>query len=240
MRKASSAVGLEDAVRGPLGAGEWRREGGERGDGRGAARARTSGWRSACCNSRGYYDATAISTIDQRPEDPGTSRATISAKPGPSTAWATSTGVERSHRTAGLLLRELQPQSGRSDRGRARAGRRGQCGAAAYRSRAIRSSRSASATSCSTRKPMSATIRCRSTLGPRAVFGEIRTEVGGGTPGRRRARPTRAAGGGGSGRARQRRARQLVFDADHIKVLRRYKPGDPLRRTARSTTCARR
>nr|WP_256731374.1 BamA/TamA family outer membrane protein [Sphingomonas sp. dw_22] len=145
--------------------------------------------------SLGYYDGTAISTIEQNPKNSGNVRATIAATPGTVYRLGTITIVSDPTVPPGLLDRELNLNPGdpiQADRVQ---------GAEA---------------NVSLRLPQQGypfvTLGERDilldeethigdytlpvTLGPRARFGKIVTE------GRRR-----------------------VFEADHIELLRRYKPG---------------
>ncbi len=173
--------------------------------------------------SRGYYDATAISTIEQDPPNSGNVRATVSATPGPLYRLGNVT-VDSDAATVppGLLLRELNLNPGDP----------------------IEAERIQGAeANVSLRLPQQGypfvklgqrdilldeeshigDYSLPVELGPKAVFGDIQTQVGMGQGQQRAEGSTPRADGQ---RRRPRRPRELVFKPDHIRVLRRYKPGE--------------
>lgn len=172
--------------------------------------------------SRGYYDASAVSTIEQDPPNSGNVRATVSATPGPLYRLG-NVVVDSKDATAppGLLLRELNLNPGDP----------------------IEAERIQGAeANVSLRLPQQGypfvklgqrdilldeedhigDYALPVDLGPRSVFGDIRTQVGMGQG--QRAASNRQ--GSERQQRRPRRPRELVFGPDHIRVLRRYKPGE--------------
>jgi translocation and assembly module TamA len=114
--------------------------------------------------SEGYYDATALSSIEQLPDQPGQMRVVVSAVPGPRYNVRRIAIAGRQTEPPNLareaLPLETEDPIVAANVEAAEANVRLGC-----RSRAIRSPRSAFATSCSIPRPMSATTLCRSSRG---------------------------------------------------------------------------
>ncbi len=180
-------------------------------------------------NSRGYYDATALSTIDQNPKTPGTVTATIVATPGP--LYRLGDVKVQSDPTVppGLLLRELNLNPGDPIEAERVQGAEANV-ALKLPQQGYPFVKVGQRDILLDEESHIGDYSLPITLGPRAVFGDIRTEIGTGTlaeQAERRAERGKRNGANGERRQRrQRKPRQLVFDAQHIDVLRRYKPGD--------------
>jgi len=180
-------------------------------------------------NSRGYYDATAVSTIDQNPKTPGTVVATISATPGPLYRLGNVKVDSDPTVPPGLLLRELNLNPGDPIEAERIQGAEANV-ALRLPQQGYPFVKVGQRDILLDDETHIGDYALPVALGPRAVFGEIRTEVGSGTLAEQAER--RAQRGDGSNAAtpegrprRQRRARKVVFDTKHIDVLRRYKPG---------------
>ncbi len=173
--------------------------------------------------SRGYYDGTALSIIEQNPPNSGSVKATINVTPGALYRFGNIDVVSGPTAPPGLLLRELNLNPGDP----------------------IEAERvQAAEANVSLKLPQQGypfvklgqrdillddethigDYTLPVDLGPRAVFGDIQTQVGMATPGEGRGRRASQPGKNEQPR-RQRRARKPVFGVDHINVLRRYKPG---------------
>jgi len=180
-------------------------------------------------NSRGYYDATAVSTIDQDPKTPGIVRATISATPGPLYRLGNVTVTSDPTVPPGLLLRELNLNPGDPIEAERVQGAEANV-ALRLPQQGYPFVKVGQRDILLDEETHIGDYALPIALGPRAVFGDIRTEVGSGTLAEQAARDAERAARRGErgqrGERRQRRARKLVFDADHIRVLRRYKPGE--------------
>ncbi|WP_286710929.1 MULTISPECIES: BamA/TamA family outer membrane protein [unclassified Sphingomonas] len=170
--------------------------------------------------SRGYYDATAISTVDQNPQTPGTVRATISATAGPLYRLGDVKVASDPTVPPGLLLDELNLNPGDPIEAERVQGAEANV-ALRLPQQGYPFVKVGQRDILLDGETHVGDYTLPIELGPRAVFGDIRTEVGGDSGARRGERASRSE----RRQERRRRVRQPAFDADHIRVLRRYKPG---------------
>jgi translocation and assembly module TamA len=179
--------------------------------------------------SRGYYDATALSTIEQVPGTTGNVTATVSATPGPLYRLGDVKVDSDPTVPPGLLLRELNLNPGDPIEAERIQGAEANV-ALRLPQQGYPFVKVGQRDILLDDETHIGDYTLPVALGPRAVFGDIRTEVGGaGMAGRRTRNAEDAADPSARSerrQRRQRRARAVAFDADHIRVLRRYKPGE--------------
>lgn len=178
--------------------------------------------------SRGYYDATAISTVEPDPQRQGSVRATVSVTAGPLYRLGDVKIDSQPTVPPGLLLRELNLNPGDPIEAERIQGaeanvalRLPQQGYPFFKV----GQRDILLDDESHIGDYTLPIE----LGPRAVFGDVRTEVGAANMAGRGPGDATSGTGPQNGERRtrrQRRVREAAFGADHIRVLRRYKPGE--------------
>jgi len=180
--------------------------------------------------SRGYYDATALSTIEQLPGNAGGVQATVTATPGPLYRLGDVKVDSEPSVPPGLLLRELNLNPGDPIEAERIQGAEANV-ALRLPQQGYPFARLGQRDILLDDETHIGDYTLPVSLGPRAVFGDVRTEVGGaGMAGRRSSNADDPQANGAGNRERRerrgRRARAVAFDADHIRVLRRYKPGE--------------
>ncbi|MEP9360345.1 BamA/TamA family outer membrane protein [Sphingomonas sp. KR3-1] len=180
-------------------------------------------------SSRGYYDATALSTIDQEPGNTGRVKATVSVTPGPLYRLGDVKVDSEPTMPTGLLLRELNLNPGDPIEAERIQGAEANV-ALRLPQQGYPFIKVGQRDILLDEETHIGDYTLPIDLGPRAVFGDVRTELGsvnmaGRGDGNAR-NSARNAQNGERRQRRQRRPRALAFDADHIRVLRRYKPGE--------------
>jgi translocation and assembly module TamA len=146
--------------------------------------------------SRGYYDATAISTIEQNPKNSGNLKATISVTPGPLYRLGDVTVESDTTVPPGLLLRELNLNPGDPIEAERVQGAEANV-ALRLPQQGYPFVKVGQRDVLLDDETHIGDYRLPVDLGPRASFGDIRAE-----------------------------GRRPVFEADHIRVLRRYQTGE--------------
>jgi translocation and assembly module TamA len=184
-------------------------------------------------NSRGYYDATAISTVEPDPARQGGVRATISVTPGPLYRLGDVKVDGDPTVPPGLLLRELNLNPGDPIEAERVQGAEANV-ALRLPQQGYPFFKVGQRDILLDGETQIGDYTLPIELGPRAVFGDVRTEVGSTDMAGRGAGSADPAASADKSTVttterrtrRQRRVREPAFGADHIRVLRRYKPGD--------------
>jgi translocation and assembly module TamA len=182
-------------------------------------------------SSRGYYDATAVSTVEPDPQRQGAVLATISVTPGPLYRLGDVKIDSAPTVPPGLLLRELNLNPGDPIEAERIQGAEANV-ALRLPQQGYPFFKLGQRDILLDGETQIGDYTLPIELGPRAVFGDIRTEVGSvNMAGRGAGSADPAARADTSARSqrraqRQGRARAAAMSADHIRVLRRYRPGE--------------
>ena len=184
-------------------------------------------------NSRGYYDATAISTVEPDPARQGAVRATISVTPGPLYRLGDVKIDSDPTVPPGLLLRELNLNPGDPIEAERIQGAEANV-ALRLPQQGYPFFKVGQRDILLDGETQIGDYALPIELGPRAVFGDVRTEVGSTNMAGRGAGSSDPAASANTATVtttdrrtrRQRRVREPAFGADHIRILRRYKPGE--------------